>query len=92
MIRHATLKSWNAERTVVADPPDIPKRGSRKDTRRWCRGKVGREHRYEWVESHRWASGNSGWKDLKCVECGRLKDFCSGWLSGCKCGAHKVSA
>lgn len=47
MRKALTLKNYGDARTVVAPPPDQPKHASKKNTKRWCRGKVGQEHDVE---------------------------------------------
>lgn len=34
---------------LMKDSPEVGKHRSKKDTKRWCKGKVGREHQLEWV-------------------------------------------
>lgn len=49
-----------------------PKHKSKKDTRKWCRGKTGKEHilrRYFWHFG--WTSKRSNWIRCKCIECGK---------------------
>lgn len=40
MIRALTRRGCSGIRTPVADPPDPPRRSSKKDTRRWCRARL----------------------------------------------------
>jgi hypothetical protein len=48
-----------------------------KDKKRWCKGRVGREHKgvcHNYNELKRWGLGNkyvSGWKILVCTVCGK---------------------
>lgn len=59
--------------------PDIrPPSGSRKDTKKWCRGKVGRTHKpvcmpYNEVKNQRPCHSDS-WKVLVCSECEKILD------------------
>jgi hypothetical protein len=58
----------------------------RKDTRRWCRGKVGVPHSSEW----RAMGSASSYRLLVCLSCGKHLDWCfhaSWWPSKslCKC-------
>lgn len=54
----------------------------KKDTKRWCRGKVGVEHIPEWVK-------NPYMYVYACTSCGKHFDFCFEWLTEkCKCGHH----
>lgn len=53
-----------------------PKGGSKRDTKRWCKGKVGVEHTpkcFDYAEVKRgpWLKG---WKLLACTECGKELD------------------
>ena len=48
------------------------KKSSKKDTKRWCKGKVGVEHEYKLVESGK--ISRLYWKTHKCINCGK-KDF-----------------
>jgi hypothetical protein len=43
----------------------------KKDTKRWCRGKVGREHDYEFIE--RAGRGRWAWREYRCKGCQRKK-------------------
>lgn len=55
-----TLKSYSSERTPLGDPPAEPKHISKKNTKRWCKGKAGQEHdiqRVPWDEYH-WPPNN----------------------------------
>lgn len=50
------MSSWEEEPRldeVRAGLPDVPKHGKKKKTRRWCKGKVGVEHRPEIVIDER---------------------------------------
>jgi hypothetical protein len=69
-------RAYHEDDRLSTEPPSTGNR--RKARRRWCRGKVGIEHRAEWVKgcTARWI--NSGgvrhegayWR-LTCRECGR---------------------
>lgn len=57
--------------------PVRPQGGSKKDTARWCRGKIGHEHSpqcvpYNDVKGTEFAP--VGWKLLVCTECGKHLD------------------
>lgn len=62
-----------------------PPSGGRKDTKRWCRGKVGVEHTPVCVDynAHKNVGWFPGWKLLICSECKRQLDS---WMpvSWCK--------
>lgn len=48
--RATTKKSYEFNRTVIGDAPEAPRLPSnKKNTRRWCKGVVGREHVKSWV-------------------------------------------
>ena len=59
------------------DGPDRKAPGKRKDTRRWCGGKPGREHRPECMAMP-WSLAPDGKhpeaRQLVCVTCGRVLD------------------
>jgi len=70
------------------DGPEAPKpRASKKNTRKWCKGKVGVEHTpvcrdYREVKhsgdltfGERQVSLYQGWKILMCSECGKELDY-----------------
>lgn len=46
------LRSWkrSASREAVSAIPEVPKHRSKKNTKRWCKGIIGREHKYRYVE------------------------------------------
>lgn len=48
-----------------------PPGGSKKNTKKWCRGVVGREHK---PECKPWPSSGS-WKVLACTSCGKHLDY-----------------
>jgi hypothetical protein len=57
-----------------------------KNTKRWCRGKVGVEHKTEcrdYYDTKRWGIGTTvrNWKLLVCTVCGKELDT---WLGGRK--------
>jgi hypothetical protein len=72
-------------RTPISDPPDPPRRSSKKNTRRWCRGKVGREHVRRWTIK----PGIITYNIEACSECDREFRYCFGPLQrgGCICGS-----
>lgn len=52
--------------------PDIrPPGGSKKNTKKWCRGVVGREHQPECRDDNR----IKDWKVLTCSACGKHLDY-----------------
>lgn len=47
-----TVKQYGGDRVPIPDAPAEPKRGgNKKNTRKWCKGVVGREHKDSWVYS-----------------------------------------
>jgi hypothetical protein len=69
----------------------------KKDTKRWCRGKVGREHEKKWVKNSRFDHyattrvKSVGWWTLTCSVCRKEFDYCTDWIgtkNRCKCGQH----
>lgn len=101
MKRAQTLRGWSGERNRVEDPPAEPKRpAGKKDTKRWCRGKVGREHIFEWVRDERRdfkrmfhgtpTPDHEAWWQLRCSACLKQKEYCTGMFNKCACGRHMV--
>jgi len=46
---------------------------AKKDTKRWCKGVEGREHKPSWQPRNAaWAA--SQWRDFKCDACGKVLD------------------
>lgn len=91
--RVTTRRAWSGGRKRIPDPPEEPRRSSRKDTKRWCRGKVGVEHAYEWADDKRFDYDGTREglpRTLACTACGRQKDLC--WsATNCRCGAHAIN-
>jgi hypothetical protein len=63
------------ERHTAVDDTPRPVAG-RKDCKRWCRGKVGVEHKP--VCHKRPESYLSEWRELRCEVCGRRLDYWTG--------------
>ena len=89
--------SWHASGVIARDaratktpePSPTPHK-SRKDTKRWCKGIVGREHKAEWQENRRYPWG---WYAFVCTACRKELDYCrpikwSGGKDPCKCDHH----
>jgi len=78
------MKSWQQSNITRRDArhtktPDEPVKVSaaRKDTKRWCGGKMGRKHKpkcmdYASTKGDSWA--RQGWKILACTVCGKEID------------------
>lgn len=56
------------------DSPESGKHRSKKNTRRWCRGVVGREHTPECRDHAYSRPPDSPWKILACTTCGKVLD------------------
>lgn len=81
--------------------PEEPKpRPVKKDTKHWCKGKVGREHKLEWIDwpnEHysKWHAdrGIERCKVHACTVCGKHFEICwnSVWKGKqeCICGLHR---
>lgn len=91
------VRSWStrAQREVAKGPPEAPaKHRSKKDTKRWCRGVEGREHKWEFGESKSSRDWNGrGWRGgapetaLICAGCKRERSVARGCiLAGGKLG------
>ena len=78
-------------RHTHGEPEVMPGPRKKKDTKRWCRGKRGNEHSYEWVPDKRHPAT---WKPevfvLQCENCGKIEDYCWGnwFMSECCCPRH----
>jgi hypothetical protein len=105
MRRAQELRGWDCRRVPVGAPPEQPKHKSKKDTKRWCAGHIGREHDYQWVVDERFdyawiisgtrTPADKQWYVLKCSQCGKQKDSCYAlghFNRVCKCGNHKEPA
>jgi hypothetical protein len=57
----------------VHNGPSVPKHRSGKNTRRWCGGKVGREHKSTCMVKRTW-NDKVRWYVLACTECGKELD------------------
>jgi hypothetical protein len=90
--------AWELEQLCEEEANPVPsferlrfqgpsRRRSKKNTRRWCRGKVGVLHRTEWLPTH---LGSDSY-ELICSVCGKKIDWCfhaSWWRrrNPCRCG------
>lgn len=71
-------------KALVYPEPNEPRTAAgRKDTKRWCRGKVGVKHSPEWRPDH-----IAQFTVYACTTCGRHLDWCGGFHPVCKCGRH----
>jgi hypothetical protein len=66
----ARINARKAERTAKTPEVSRPVAAS-KDTKRWCRGKVGREHQPKCFVRE---SSGGEWRDLRCASCGKILD------------------
>lgn len=91
MKRATTLRSWWSERTVVPPIPETPRpHAGKKDTRRWCKGKVGVEHQKEWKPDNKYPFKEASPRmDYRCTSCGKRFSYCTGWFNECICGVHQ---
>lgn len=68
---------------VLAKNAEAPKHRNRKDTKRWCRGVVGREHEWifqEWRKFSR--GGDPPMTERVCSACHKPDLVIGGWFSG----------
>lgn len=81
-------------------PEDPRKAPSKKDTKHWCKGKIGREHKLAWIDHPgfmltEWQRDHNiePLKLKRCSTCGKHFDVCwnSTWRnnSNCICGLHR---
>lgn len=95
--------SWHASGIKTRDArhdrssPEVAGHRAKKDCKRWCRGKVGREHEGEWKSLNEvrgfWSGRNSKLANTSqvfvCKRCGRHLDYCWSWFGGrCKNKTH----
>ena len=81
-----TLQIHRSYRKALVYPePTEPRRApARKNTKRWCRGRVGVTHLPEWRADHL-----PNFMVYACTTCGRHLDWCSRSQLVCKCGHHR---
>lgn len=81
---HRTYR--HGRQALVYPEPAAPRpTASRKDTKRWCRGKVGVHHRLAWVQDRRYEF------TPRCTACGKIFGYCRPWATEpCKCGHHRA--
>lgn len=78
----------SVEAEIKSGTAEVAKHRSRKDTKRWCGGKEGREHRGRWISAH---SVVKSWMTKVCETCGKKLDHCwqIAWSKKlCICGFH----
>jgi hypothetical protein len=87
--------SWHASGLIVRDArhdgssPEVAPHRSKKDCKRWCRGKVGREHDGEWRPYKEDAGYATNWRILVCKRCNKHLDTCWSWMGKrCKAPNH----
>lgn len=80
-------KVTGEEKRKYIDPPDeskslsVAKKSKKKDTKRWCKGKEGREHVTRWEPNHNYSGidrrPNAEFKheELVCVDCRKVLDL-----------------
>ena len=77
-------------KALVYPEPSEPKRApAKKNTKRWCRGKVGVEHKPAW---HPEPYAFLEFMVFACTVCGRHLAWCAGHHPACKCGRHRAGA
>jgi len=93
--------SWHASGLIARDErhtkteQQVARHGAKKNTKRWCRGRVGKEHKTEWrnwqaLREHREDRPQDGhFFVLICTTCKREVDTCFAWVGGrCKNKNH----
>ncbi len=66
--------NWKASNIIrkVKQPPSVPIKRSRKDTKRWCKGKAGVEHEYEMRVPPNDSTAIRGFRRVPiCINCSR---------------------
>jgi hypothetical protein len=85
--------SWRAGGVIIRDaratkePETEIRHSAKKNTKKWCGGKVGREHKPRWVSDHNKLYSSAS--IFECEKCKKHLDYCWPWgKSECKCGLH----
>jgi hypothetical protein len=73
--KESSIRRRDERRTLIPEPIRPPS-GSSKNTKRWCRGKVGREHKPV-CRNYADDAGTifKGWKILVCESCGKHLEY-----------------
>lgn len=67
---------------------EVPRHRSRKDRRKWCRGRVGVDHTPVWGRIVKYGSfgpsleKHDNWLEFKCQVCHKVLDTWSPWING----------
>lgn len=93
--KEMSLRAKDERRTPVADEP-VKKSRAKKNTRKWCGGHRGREHKYEWLRAPFDTDIKRPMKDRSyievCATCGRINRYCFNMyfsrIGQCVCGLH----
>ena len=78
------------------DPEDEQPTGKtrgKKNTKRWCKGKVGKEHQIVWIRyvsihNRPWVPEN--WLIQQCKSCKKTFEYCRSQMGSHKCQEHGV--
>ena len=76
----ARVIARKAERNTKTPEVSRPVAAS-KDTKRWCRGKVGREHQPKCFPRTHSILGDTGWRELRCEACGKCLAYWVPWFT-----------
>ncbi len=81
------MKRPRQELRQIDQEPRVSRRRAHRRAR-WCKGRKGIEHDYEWGKALSWIG--VGFK--RCVNCGRIGARCYGWDGEiCWCGMHALA-
>ena len=58
----------------IPEESEVPKHKSKKNTRKWCKGKEGKEHKTVWEKNEKYSWSQSLWLIYHCKECGKWLD------------------
>jgi hypothetical protein len=74
---------WNYRPPQAPASPEVPKHQSKKNTRKWCKGKVGVLHQPKWRAwtklPYRGKVDDSTSLEFVCERCGKSLDFWVAW-------------
>lgn len=86
-VSRGTMSEWKkgaADRRdarATKSPEEIPKAtAQKKDTKRWCGGHEGRDHKPACFKEPRGFTGETEWYKLCCTVCGKVLDYWSNWF------------
>lgn len=91
---HASgLLNRDARATKAPEDEELAHKARKKNTKRWCKGHVGREHQIVWIRYNTVHNNNrlpDNWLIQRCKVCKRTFEYCRSQMGKSKCQIHKV--